>query len=117
MKISKICCLCSIVALPFAISGCWVAAAGAGAEAGYVATQDERTAKETVSDQFLTAAVKTKLLADTQVTGMDINVDSYKGVVTLRGALRTQSEINKAIALAQGISGVQRVENKLVVVN
>lgn len=117
MKDLKACYILCLLAAPLCLSGCWAAAVGVGAEAGYVATQSERTAKETISDQFLTAAIKTKFLADPQVSGMDINVDSFKGVVTLRGALRSQVEINKAMALAQSVSGVQKVENKLVLVN
>lgn len=117
MRIIRMCSLFGVLALPLAVSGCWLALAGVGAEAGYVATQEERTVKETVSDQFLTGAVKASLLADPEVSGLDINVDSFKGVVTLRGALRSQSEINRAIKLAQDTDGVQRVESKLALVN
>ena len=33
------------------LSGCFLFAAGAGAEAGYVASQDEKTTGETIDDQ------------------------------------------------------------------
>lgn len=98
-------------------SGCMLAAAGAGAEAGYVATQDNRTASETVKDQWIVSSIKTKLIATPGVPAMDINVDSFKRHVTLRGALRNEEAINKAIEVARNTDGVDSVTSKLVVVN
>ena len=93
------------------------AAAGVGAEAGYVATQDDRTTGETLADQYITSAIKTKLLADSTTPGMDINVDTFKAAVTLRGALRSQEQVDRAIEIARSINDVKSVESKLVVVN
>lgn len=100
---------------PF-LSGCLLAAAGVGAEAGYIASQEERTTSETVKDQLIVSKIKTKLIADPKVSGFDINVDSFKGVVTLRGALRTDDEINTAIDIARDTEGVKDVISKLVFV-
>ena len=99
----------------FSLSGCWLVAAGAGAEGGYIAAQDDRTAGETIDDQRITASVKTKLLADSDVSGLDINVDTFKKNVTLRGSVRTRDEANKAYELAQSVDGVRRVTSKLAV--
>lgn len=99
------------------LSGCILAAAGVGAEAGYVASQDDRSASETLTDQYIVSAVKAKLLADPTVSGLDINVDSFKAHVTLRGALETQEEVDKAIELAENTADVIDVTSKLVVVN
>jgi hyperosmotically inducible protein len=96
--------------------GCWAAAAGAGAEAGYALTQDNRTAGETVTDQRITSTVKGKLLADSRVSGLDINVDTFKSIVTLRGTVRTSQEADAAIELAKNVSGVRSVNSKLVLV-
>lgn len=106
----------AVVAIALNLSACWVAVAGAGAEAGYVATQDDRTTKETLNDQFLVTAVKTKLLATKKVPALDINVDSFKGAITLRGALRTDEQIQLALDAARSVNGVKSVESKLVVV-
>ena len=97
------------------LSGCWAVAAGAGAEAGYVASQEDRTVGETIDDQAIVTSIKTKLLADQEVSGFDINVDSYKGVVTLKGVVDSHDEAAKAIRIAREVSGVQRVESKLFV--
>lgn len=97
-----------------AVSGCWLAAGAVGAEAGYIASQDDRTAGETIDDQTTLASLKSKLLSDPEVSGMAINVDVNKGNVTLRGYLKSQSEINKAIAIARSTNGVKSVNSKLV---
>lgn len=105
-----------LVALAVSMSGCWLVAAGAGAEGGYILAQDDRSAGETMADQSITASVKTKLLADSEVSGLNINVDTFKGAVVLKGVVDTPHEADKAIAIARNTGGVQSVESKLVVV-
>lgn len=111
---SSIAMICLIV-IPLFSSGCWVAAAGVGAEAGYVAAQDDRTVGETLDDQVITTKVKSKLVADKEVSGFDLNVDSNKGYVTLKGFVESEYEANKAIELASSVSGVKSVISKIVV--
>lgn len=65
-----------------------------------------------VSDSWITTKVKTDLLATKEVKGMDINVSTTNGVVTLAGVLDTQAEVDKAIALTKDIKGVKGVETK-----
>ena len=96
------------------LSGCILAAGAVGAEAGYVASQENRTAGETIDDQTILASIKTKLLADVDVSGFDINVDVFKKVVELRGYVKTQHEIDQAIQIASSVEGVQSVNSKLV---
>jgi len=97
------------------LSGCLLAAAGAGAEAGYVLTQKDRTTGEVLDDQRITATVKSKLLADMEVPGLDINVDTFKAKVTLKGVLASDELREKALNLAASVSGVKSVESKLFV--
>lgn len=97
------------------LSGCWFAAAGVGAEAGYVASQEDRSIGETIDDQALVARVKTKLIADPKVSGLDINVDSFRGVITLKGVLKSEEEVEQAIQVARSTSGVKDVRSKLFV--
>lgn len=99
------------------LNGCILLAAGAaGGEAGYVLSQENRTASETLTDQSITAAVKTKLLADQEVSGLDINVDTFKSVVSLKGVVSTDHEIDKALQIARETKGVKDVVSKLVVI-
>ena len=97
-------------------SGCFLLAAGAaGGEAGYIAAQEDRTAEETVRDQGITASVKSKLVADGDVSGFDINVDTFKQQVTLKGVVDSEQEKQKALQIARSVSGVKSVTSKLVV--
>ena len=45
---------------------------------------------ETVDDATITTQVKTALLNDPAVGGLKIDVDTFKGVVTLSGAVKTR---------------------------
>ncbi len=97
-----------------ALNGCLLAAAGVGAEAGYVASQEDRNPSETLNDQRISSSVKTLLLSDPKVSGLDINVDVHKSVVTLRGFIDSSEEADAAISLAQSVSGVSEVKSQLV---
>ena len=73
------------------------------------------TVDNAVSDAGTTAEIKAKLLADTQVSGLRIDVDTKDSVVTLTGAVSTMAEKNKALELARSVSGVTRVEDRLTI--
>lgn len=77
--------------------------------------QTSRSAGDAVDDSVIVAKVKSKLLADPDVSGLDINVDSYKGVVMLKGVVRTGREADEAIRLARETAGVIDVDSKLIV--
>jgi hyperosmotically inducible protein len=68
---------------------------------------------QVLSDAEITAAVKTKLLADKTVGGLKIDVDTSDGVVTLTGPVKTAAERNQALRLARQTKGVKSVSNKL----
>lgn len=68
---------------------------------------------ETIDDATVTAELKTSLLNDPQVAGLTIDVDTFKGVVTLSGAVKTPAERDKAIALARQVKGVKDVKSTL----
>ena len=68
---------------------------------------------ETVDDATITAQVKTALLNDPVVGGLKIDVDTFKGVVTLSGRVTTKEQEAKAIELARKIGGVTDVKSSL----
>ena len=70
-------------------------------------------AGDAVADSAITAKVKTAMLADSDVKGLQINVDTTNGVVTLTGTVDNKTHIDKAVSLTKGIEGVKSVENKL----
>jgi hyperosmotically inducible protein len=86
------------------------AAALALTTAGYAYAQGDAAA-----DAATTAAVKTKLLADTKVGGLGIDVDTKDNVVTLTGKVRSAAEKTEALRLARTTTGVKNVVDKLVV--
>ena len=57
--------------------------------------------------------MKTKLLADTAVSGLKIDVDTKNGVVTLNGNVARKSEADRAMALARDTNGVKEVVKNL----
>lgn len=102
-----------LIALTPLLNGCLVAAVGAGAEAGYVASQKDRSAGETVSDQWITSKVKSQLLADPVASALRINVDTHKAIVTLNGTVGTQAEADRAVEIARSTKGVADVVSNL----
>lgn len=63
-------------------------------------------------DAWITTKVKSQLLADSDVKGLDINVSTKDGVVTLAGRVPTTAMRDKAISLAQGVKGVKKVNTQ-----
>jgi osmotically-inducible protein OsmY len=74
-----------------------------------------KTAGETIDDATVTTRVKTALLNDPDVGGLRIDVDTFKGVVTLSGGVKSPAERDKAIAIAKRIGGVKDVKSTLQV--
>ena len=73
------------------------------------------TAGQYVDDATLTTKVKTALLTDSVLSLFKINVDSDKGVVTLRGTVDKPESIEHAIRLAMAVPGVKVVKPELSV--
>jgi osmotically-inducible protein OsmY len=68
---------------------------------------------ETIDDATITARVKTTLLNDPDVAGLRIDVDTFNGVVTLSGGVKSAAERDKAVAVARRVGGVKDVKNTL----
>jgi osmotically-inducible protein OsmY len=92
-----------VLALAFIVSlGMFAAACG-------------KSVGETVDDAGITAQVKTALLNDPEVSGLKIDVDTSKGLVTLSGLVKSKAEESKAIAIARKVDGVRDVKSTLQV--
>ena len=68
---------------------------------------------DTANDATITASIKTKFLADDDVSGLKIDVDTTDGVVTLTGNVKTAAEKAEAIRIARETDGVKSVEDRL----
>ena len=77
------------------------------------ASEAAGTAGAVMSDAALTAAVKTRFLADPDISGLKIDVDTNDGVVTLSGTLRSNTERQRALSVARETKGVESVIDRL----
>ncbi len=75
-----------------------------------------KTVGEAIDDTTITTRVKTAMLNDPGVGGLRIDVDTFKGVVTLSGRVKSQAEKEQALALARMIGGVVEVKDALQIV-
>jgi osmotically-inducible protein OsmY len=90
---------------------CLLAAVGAVACSS---TPTSRGTGEVVSDSALTAKVKTAIARDTTIgNAMNINVNTYRGVVQLAGFVNTEEAARRAAEVARNVQGVQTVQNDL----
>lgn len=74
-----------------------------------------RTAGQTVDDATITSEIKGKLIKDERLGALKIDVDSYKGNVTLAGQVPDRQAEQQVIRLAQGTGGVKSVRSNLLV--
>ena len=87
----------------------------AAKDAGHATKDAAKDAGANITDASITTAVKTKLLADTKVGGLKIDVDTNSHVVTLTGAVHSAAEKAEAVRLARTTKGVSRVVDKLTI--
>jgi osmotically-inducible protein OsmY len=75
-----------------------------------------KTVGQTIDDTTITTRVKTAMLNDPAVGGLRIDVDTFKGAVTLSGRVKSQAEKDQAITLARRVSGVTEVKDNLQII-
>lgn len=76
------------------------------------------TAEETgnkVSDAAITASVNAELAKDPNLSATKIDVDTSGGKVALHGSAPDAAAKDRATQLAQGVKGVQDVDNQLTI--
>lgn len=66
-------------------------------------------------DVSITTKINAELAKDPALSALRINVDTSAGRVTLNGSAPTAAARDRATQLANGVSGVKAVENKLEV--
>lgn len=60
-------------------------------------------------DQWISAEIRTRLLADDDIKGLNFVVETHRGVVYMLGLARSEAELQKAAEIARRINGVERV--------
>ena len=73
----------------------------------------KRSTGEYLDDKIVTAEVKAALLKDPEVKGLQVNVETYDGVVQLSGFVDNPEQIPKAAEVAKSVKGVKSVKNDL----
>lgn len=90
-----------------------VMAAFLAAVVGCAATSKQEGTGEYVDDTVITTKVKAAVLKEPSLKSAEINVETFKGVVQLSGFVSSQADINRAVELARGVSGVKSVKNDM----
>ncbi|MBS0392711.1 MAG: BON domain-containing protein [Proteobacteria bacterium] len=86
--------------------------------AGEVSDATRRAASDAaalVDDAAITTKVKAGLAQDMDLSALKIDVGTSAGVVTLSGPVKSEQARERAGQIAQGVSGVSSVVNKLTV--
>ena len=78
-------------------------------------TVGERTVGSWTDDVMISASVKSKLIANSEIKAGDIDVSSSQSVVTLIGRVSSSTVKSDAERIARGTKGVKDVNNELTV--
>lgn len=81
--------------------------------AGCAGSRTRKSTGEYLDDAAVSTRVKTALLQDEVVKGLDIQVETFKGTVQLSGFVNTASEKQRAEAIARDVAGVRFVKNDI----
>ncbi len=77
---------------------------------------NSRTPGEFTDDVYIQAAVKTALVRNKDIDGLDINVEVHKGVVTVYGPVKSGSERSMVKDLSLSVRGVKEFVDRLTLV-
>jgi osmotically-inducible protein OsmY len=80
---------------------------------GCASTRTHEGTGEYIDDSVITTKVKAAILNEPGLKVMEINVETFKGVVQLSGFVSSREDINRAIEVARGVGGVKSVTNKM----
>jgi hyperosmotically inducible protein len=97
--------VCLLAATAIFSAGCSKQADTSGAPAPSITVGTE------IDDSVVTGKVKSALLEDADVKSYDLKVETRKGEVKLSGFVDSPSQIDRAIAIAQAVAGVSKVDN------
>lgn len=90
-----------------------LAAAALTSVVGCAATATQESTGQYMDDTAITAKVKAAIFNDASLKSAEINVETFKGVVQLSGFVNSAADIQRAVAVVQGVSGVRSVKNDM----
>ena len=92
-----------------------VAAVALLATTGCAVTRDQQSTGAYVDDSVITGQVKSRMLANPDVAGTSIHVETLNGTVMLSGFAKNTLERTTAEKIARDINGVKSVKNEIAV--
>jgi hyperosmotically inducible periplasmic protein len=75
----------------------------------------EKPVSQELKDAKIATVVKSKLLMDSDISGLDIDVDVTKGHVKLKGSVESENARALAIEIAKNTSDVESVDDELTI--
>ena len=80
---------------------------------GCAGTSEKQSTGAYFDDSVITTKVKAAIFNEPSLKSSEINVETYKGTVQLSGFVNSRADINKAVEVARGVSGVKSVKNDM----
>ena len=81
--------------------------------AGCASTQKQESTGQYLDDTAITAKVKSAILNEPTLKSAEINVETFKGRVQLSGFVSSRANIDRAVSVAQAVTGVKSVANDM----
>ncbi|MGE8356923.1 MAG: BON domain-containing protein [Pseudomonadales bacterium] len=88
-------------------------ATGFSAITGCASTPRSDSTVSYLNDSAISADVKYAIFKDPGLNSVEINVETFKGIVQLSGYARSEEQINRTVEVARSIHGVQSVYNNI----
>jgi len=83
--------------------------------AGCAVSRGQESVGAYVDDATITTQIKSRMLADKDVAGTSISVETLKGTVILSGFAKSSMERSTAEKIARDVNGVTMVKNEIAV--
>jgi osmotically-inducible protein OsmY len=80
---------------------------------GCASTDKQEGTGEYFDNTVITTKVKSAIFDEPTLKTFEIKVETFKGVVQLSGFVNSQSDIDKAVKIAQQVTGVKSVMNDI----
>lgn len=83
--------------------------------AGCAGSKKHESTGEYFDDMVLSTKVRASILGDSRLKVLQIDVETFKGIVQLSGFVDSADAANRAVELARRVRGVKMVNNSLIV--
>jgi osmotically-inducible protein OsmY len=80
---------------------------------GCASTSKQEGTGEYLDDSVITSKVKGAILNDPELKVMQINVETFKGVVQLSGFVDSKAMTARAVEVTRGVAGVKSVKDDM----